>query len=147
MMIYARVIGAAVAAALLKAAIPPVVLQRVLHVEVHGVAAYLEVLGALYSIVMAFMIYVVWEQFNRVQSGLAHEASALEDLCRVAGLLSERDPVVRIGIAAKQYAKATAGDEPQRLAEGKVSALAEEDFGGLRRSVRATEVKTEKDAV
>ncbi len=144
-MIYARVVGAVVVAGLIKAATLPVLLQRVLHVEVHGVAAYLEVLGALYSFVMAFVMYVVWDQFNRVQGGLAHEAAALEDLCRVATQLSERDPSNRIRGSAKQYMKTTSGDEPQRLAEGKTSTVAQDQFAALCQAVRGADLKADRD--
>ncbi len=146
-MIYARVVGAVVVAALLKAAAPPLLLQNALHVEVHGIASYLDVLGALYSIVMAFVIYVVWDQFNRVQSGLAHEASALEDLCRVATQLSERDPANRIRGSAKQYMKTAASDEPERLGEGKTSAVAQDQFAALCQAVRGAELKADRDSL
>ena len=146
-MIYARVVGAVVVAGLMKAALQPVLMQRVLHAEVHGVAAYLEVLGALYSFVMAFVMYVVWDQFNRVQGGLAHEAAALEDLSRVAGQLLERDPVMRIRVAAKSYMKTAAGDEPERLAEGKSSVAAQDRFAALCQAVRGVEIKGDRDVL
>jgi hypothetical protein len=146
-MIYVRVIGAMVAAILVKGVTYLIVSPETLHTEVHGIGTYLGVVGGLYSIMVAFLIYVVWDQFNRVQSGLAHESSALEDLCRVATFLSERDAITRIRSAAKQYVKSTSGDEPPRLAQGKTSAIAEEHLGGLCHAVRSAEVKTGKDGV
>lgn len=72
-MIYVRVAGAMLGAGLLKAALRRVVPSEEWHVEVHGLAAYLDVVGGLYSIIVAFLIYVAWDQFNRVQTGLARE--------------------------------------------------------------------------
>lgn len=146
-MIYTRVITAMLAAVLLRGVVHVVSSTATLHEDVHGVGYALGVVGALYSIIVAFVIYVVWDQFNRVQAGVSHEASALEDLCRVAGLLSDRDATSRIRAAVRQYIKGTSGDEPQRLAQGQVSAIAEEQFSGLCHAVRGADVKTEKDGV
>src|SRR4029453_19303085 len=115
--------------------------------EVHAVAAYLEVLGGLYSIMLAFVIFVVWDQFNRVQLGVAREASALEDLCRVGAFLSDRDSATRVRSAAKDYITAMANDEPGRLAAAQSSAVAQAAFAGVCRAVRISDIKTEKDAV
>jgi hypothetical protein len=134
-----------IVAVLLRAAACALLPNDLLQAEIHGIAAYLAVLGGLYSITIAFLIYVVWGQFNEVQSGLSSEASALEDLCRVAGFLSERDPARRIREMARQYLKSTAGDEPQRLAVGETSVTAERGLNDLCQTVRAVEVKTEKD--
>jgi hypothetical protein len=78
-----------------------------LHTDVHGVGAYLGVLGGLYSIVVAFLIYVVWEQYNRVQIGVAKEASSLEDLCRVAVFLSDRGMASSVRGAVRKYMEGT----------------------------------------
>jgi hypothetical protein len=146
-MIYLRVLGAMAVAVTLKAAAYALYPTELLHAEVHGIGAYLAVVGGLYSITVAFLIYVVWGQFNQVQSGLTYEASALEDLCRVAGFLSERASTRRIRETASQYLKSTSGDEPHRLAVGEVSHLAEQHFGDLCQTIRGAEVKTEKDGV
>ncbi len=140
-----RVVGAMVAAVALKVGFSAVVPPGALHVDVHGVAAYLGVLGGLYGIIMAFLMFVVWEQFNRVQMGLAREASGLENLCGVAACLSEPGSIKRIRLQAKQYVKSTAGDEPQRLARRETSAIAQEHFGALCQAVGGAEVKTERD--
>lgn len=140
-----RVVGAMVAAVALKIGFSAVMPPEALHVDVHGVGAYLGVLGSLYGIIMAFLMFVVWDQFNRVQVGLAKEASALEHLCGVAGCLSEPGAVKRIRLQAKQYMKSTAGDEPQRLAKREHSAIAQEHFVALCRAVSGAEVKAERD--
>jgi hypothetical protein len=52
------------AAVALKLGLSSVVPTATLHQEVHAVAAYLAVVGALYGIVVAFLMFVVWEQFK-----------------------------------------------------------------------------------
>ena len=140
-----RVVGSMAAAVALKVGFSAVAPPEALHLDVHGVAAYLDVLGGLYGIIMAFLMFVVWEQFNRVQMGLAKEASALENFCGVAGCFSEPGSIKRIRLQVKQYIKSTAGDEPQRLAKRENSGIAQEHFGALCQAVGGAEVKTERD--
>jgi len=68
------VLGVMAAAAALRAAIAVAVPVDTLHADVHGIGAYVGVLSAVYSIVVAFVIYVVWDEFNRVAIGVGREA-------------------------------------------------------------------------
>jgi hypothetical protein len=144
-MVYGRVLAAMAVAGLAKLAVSRVFSAEALHEEVHGVASYLEVVAGIYSIVMAFLIFVVWEQWNRVQTGLSKEAAAVEDLCRVVGFHSVREAVSRLRHSAMRYLESTTGDEPGRLAVGKLSVLAEEQFDELCKQVRSVDVKDPKD--
>ncbi len=146
-MIASRVAFAMLLAVAARAAIAPFISMEELHADIHGAASFLEVLGGIYSIVIAFVIYVVWDQFNRVQTGVAQEAAAIEDLCRVGGSISSRGAVTTVRGAARLYLESTAGDEPRRLAANEPSALADEHFGALCNAVRSADVVTEKDAV
>src|SRR5262245_51114221 len=127
-MIYRRVAGAMVGAGLLRLLVDSVLPAETLTVEIHGMAAYVTVIGSLYGIIVAFLMFVVWEQFNHVQIGLDKEASALEDLCRVAECLSDRDSANRIRTTLRHYIKDTVADEPQRLATTGPSVIAQERF-------------------
>src|SRR5437870_4703136 len=88
-------------------------------------------------------VSIIEDEFNRAQSGVMREASAIEDLCRVAAFLSDRTITGRIRAAACRYLESTAGDEPRRLAIGQMSSLAEDHYAALCQVVRAAEVKTE----
>lgn len=145
-MVAGRVIAASMAAILLKLGVSFVFPPAVLKEEIHGIASYVELLGGIYSIVIAFLIYVVWEQFNRVQVGLSREAAAMEDLCRVAGFMSTRGSVANVRGSARQYLEAAAGDEHRHLAKGELSRLVEDKFGAVCLAIRGAEVATEKDA-
>jgi hypothetical protein len=79
---------------------------------------------------------VVWDQFNRVLIGIGAEAAAVEDLCRVAGFLSDWQEAGKVRTASRRYLESTAGDEPRRLSVGQTSQLADEHFGGLCLAVR-----------
>lgn len=45
---------------------------------------YLQTVGAVYSVLLAFIVYVVWGQFNDVRVYIEREATALVDLHRTA---------------------------------------------------------------
>src|SRR5262245_51639049 len=141
------VVAAVIAGAAAKVALSFLLGSAALHVEIHAVAAYLAVLGNVYGIVVAFMLFVVWQQFTEVQTGLEREAAALEDLCRVVTFFSDREPATRVRLAARHYIRSTAHDEAARLAEGQPSAAAQQSFAALAQAVRGVEVTGAKDAV
>ncbi len=120
-MVGVRVIAAMLAAIVLKTVVNLGFSPAVLKEEIHGIASYVELIGGIYSIVIAFLIYVVWEQFNRVQVGLSREAAAMEDLCRVAGFMSVRGAVSEIRGSARRYIDAAVGDEHRHLAKGELT--------------------------
>jgi hypothetical protein len=145
--LYLRVVAVMAVAAALRAALALAVPAETLHADVHGIGAFVGVVSAVYSIVVAFVIYVVWDQFNRVATGVAHEAAAIEDLARAATFLSDRDAATRVRVAARQYLRTATADEPTHLARGRMSAVAAAQFVALCHAVRVAEVKTEKDGV
>src|SRR3569833_474720 len=51
---------------------------------------YLQTLGGIYAVLLAFVVYVVWGQFNDARGYLDREATALGDLHRTAGGLPSR---------------------------------------------------------
>jgi hypothetical protein len=52
-------------------------------------AAYLATLGVIYAVLVAFVVFVVWGQFNQAQDAIEHEANSIQDLFRVARALPE----------------------------------------------------------
>ncbi len=48
---------------------------------------YLQTLGGIYAVLLAFVVYVVWGQFNEVRTYIDREASAIVDLHRTASNL------------------------------------------------------------
>jgi hypothetical protein len=135
--------GGACAKLLLSAIVP----AAVLHEDVHGMGFALEVIGALYGIIVAFTIFVVWDQFNKVQTGVFDEASALEDLCRVGRFLSDdqSDDALRAAVAA--YIAAATLDEKERLASGATCETADRCFAAVCDAVRGVRIRTENDTL
>ena len=56
-----------------------------------GASVIVALLGGLYGILLAFVVVVVWEDFNREREGSAAEASAIADVARLAGGLAPPD--------------------------------------------------------
>lgn len=123
--------------------LPPEVLRE----DVHGVASFLEVLGALYGIILAFVIFVVWDQFNKVQTGIYLEASALEDLCHTASFISDSETAHKLKFMIRGYIEMVVGDEARCLARGEMCASAANAFIKVSDAVRAVEIKVPKDQI
>ena len=83
--------------------------------DVEGLAALLQIIGTLYSVVYAFATYVIWGQFTSVENEIRKESGALKDLLLFSNRLREaaREPMVR---AVKIYARAVVETEWSALA-------------------------------
>src|ERR1022692_5034034 len=93
------------AAAAIYAALWLLGFQKLFLNDVEGLAALLEIIGTLYSVVYAFATYVIWGQFAAVENEILKESGALKDLILFSKGLKEatRDPMVR---AVRAYARA-----------------------------------------
>jgi hypothetical protein len=53
--------------------------------ESNGVVGdYLQTVGTIYAVLLAFVVYVVWQQFNSIQTYVEQEANETQDLFRTA---------------------------------------------------------------
>jgi hypothetical protein len=119
------IVGGAVALAVAS----HLVVRRTVPVEIleahHPVASVIVALvGGLYGILLAFVVVVVWEDFDREREGAAAEASAISDIARLAGGL--RPPgSVRVAADAEAYLGAVIDDEWPALSVGRAGARLE----------------------
>src|SRR5689334_5976049 len=64
------------------------------------VGNYLQTIGGIYAVLLAFVVFVVWQQFNDARSSVEREASEVVDLFRtVQGLPNE----IRDGVHARLH--------------------------------------------
>jgi hypothetical protein len=62
---------------------------------------YLQTVGGIYAVLLAFVVYVVWGQFNEARGYVEREAAAVVDLHRVAGgLATATQKLIQDGLAA-----------------------------------------------
>ena len=87
----------------------------------HEVASYyFLIVGTLYSVLVAFAIYVVWSGFKEAGDDLQHEATEVADLSRLSVLMP--DPMRRnISNALIEYLHSVVDDEFPAMAEGRDS--------------------------
>jgi len=78
---------------------------------------YLQTLGAIYAVLLAFVVVIVWNQFNEARGLIEREASALVDLHRTAsGLPPETRAQIQDGLV--KYVDAVLADEWRAMHTG-----------------------------
>ena len=89
----------------------------VLHKAANELGNYLQTVGSIYAVLLAFVVYVVWGQFNDARSYLDREATALVDLHRTSsGLPSRSRAAIQSGL--RDYVDAVMRDEWPAMACG-----------------------------
>jgi hypothetical protein len=105
--VVALVSAVSVAGLLVFRAIAPV---GDLHAAANELGNYLQTVGGIYAVLLAFVVYVVWGQFNDARGYLDREATALVDLHRTAsGLPSSSRTAIQSGL--RDYVDAVLRDE------------------------------------
>jgi Protein of unknown function (DUF4239) len=81
-----------------------------LHASAEELGTYLQTVGGIYAVLLAFVVYVVWGQYNDARGVVDREAAALADLYRTAcGLPSESRAAIQRGL--RSYLNAVVQDE------------------------------------
>jgi Protein of unknown function (DUF4239) len=84
---------------------------------------YLQTVGSIYAVLLAFVVYVVWGQFNDARGYVEREATALVDLHRTAsGLPPQSRIAIQTGLHG--YVEAVMRDEWQAMAKHDTAAIA-----------------------
>jgi hypothetical protein len=110
--------------------------------NVDAVAGFLHVFGAIYGTVLAFLIFVVWGQFNGTEAGIAREAKTLEELvrlCRAGRSQGCREMVD----AVHHYAALASDDEWKALGAGRPCPSADHAFLKVQEVALRTDANTE----
>lgn len=110
--------------------------------DAEGIAALLQIIGTLYSVLYAFATYVIWGQFTAVENEILKESGALKDLLLFSNRLkpNTREPMVR---AVKSYARAVVDGEWRALANAEGTDKTDRLFSELISSV--TDAKPDDD--
>jgi len=83
---------------------------------------YLQTLGGIYAVLLAFVVFVVWAQFNEVRTYIDREASAIVDLHRTASSLPQRTRTA-IQAGLRHYVDAVLRDEWHAMTAGDEAAI------------------------
>jgi hypothetical protein len=84
--------------------------QRLLQVSNEVIGSYLQTLGTVYAVLLAFVVFVVWNQFNTARGYVEEEANELLDLSRTARGFSG-DLAPRLHRHIRRYVDAVLGPE------------------------------------
>jgi Protein of unknown function (DUF4239) len=108
----------------------------------HDVAGYIySGLAVLYAVLLAFVVVIVWGQFNATHSRVHKEANALGDLFREAQIFPV--PTQRAILeAVRSYAKTVVEEEWPAMARREESPTAWQAYSGLWQMVRTVEPRT-----
>lgn len=82
-----------------------------------AVGNYLQTVGGIYAVLLAFIVYVVWGQFNDARTYVDREATALVDLHRIASGLPSATRV-EIQRELRGYVEAVIAEEWRAMAKG-----------------------------
>jgi hypothetical protein len=88
-----------------------------IHDSGDAIGSYLQVLGGIYAVLLAFVVVVVWGQFNDARGFVHREANALVDLHRTSsGLPDAAREVIQQGL--RDYVDAVIADEWAAMSHG-----------------------------
>jgi hypothetical protein len=83
---------------------------------------YLQTVGTIYAVLLAFVVFVVWQQHNEARCAVESEANELSDLYRIVHALPKTQPTLE-RIAA--YARSVIDEEWHAMAQGRASPKSE----------------------
>jgi hypothetical protein len=103
---------------------------------------YLQTLGTIYAVLLAFVVFVVWQQHNEARNAVEREANELADLHR---LLNTFGATQRNGCGAltRAYQSAVLEEEWTAMAGGKASPRAEQALEELWVGLRSIEPRSD----
>jgi hypothetical protein len=76
---------------------------------------YLQTLGTIYAVLLAFVVFVVWQQHNETRSAVEGEANELSDLCRTIEALPGAPSVQD---RMREYIRVVIDEEWEAMARG-----------------------------
>jgi hypothetical protein len=104
------------------------------------------VVSAIFAVLLAFVVVVVWQQWDDAQSKVQQEANALSNLFEEAGVFPEpRRSELRAQI--REYVREVLSDEWPALVDGRDSPLAQKALNRLRQTYRELQVSTTEDSL
>jgi hypothetical protein len=111
----------------------------------HEVAGFiLAVVGVVYAVLLAFVVVIVWQQYDSARVDADREATIVLALYQDATALDDLGPDARP--AVRRYAQSVVGSEWEEMAEGRhESRQADDALNAVWTAFRALEPRTESD--
>ena len=113
-----------------------------LHANNEVAGNYLQTVGTIYAVLLAFVVFVVWQQHNDTRSAVESEANELADFCRTIQVLPGTQPVRD---AIQKYCKVVVDEEWKDMARGRWSREAERALEEIWHALQAVEPRTKRE--
>jgi hypothetical protein len=105
---------------------------------------YLQTLGTVYAVLLAFVVFVVWQQHNDLRGAVESEANELSDLDRIMQAFPETIQA-QSRACASAYCQAVIGEEWTAMARGQASRAAGQALEDLWRALAAFTPETTRE--
>jgi len=114
-------------------------------IDAGGISSFASIFGALWGIIVAFILFVVWSQFNNTSSHINAEADALKQLYRLALCLKNEKAAKDIEEAIKNYTALVINVGFKSVSAGQRNPETSEAFHQIFLKLRQIDIDGEKD--
>src|SRR5581483_1592970 len=115
-----------------------------LSADAEGLGMLVQLIGAIYAVLLAFLIFVIWGQFTEVEDCVMRECNALDDVLRFSRYLdAESHSNIRRALTA--YTSHVVRFEWDALGDGRTDQQSEQIFGKFVASVVEAQPRTEQE--
>ena len=112
-----------------------------------GISSFASVFGTLYGIMVAFVIFEVWSQFNKTSSLVDREGTSLERLFRLTLYIKDKGLSQRMKKAIKHYTDLVITDQFPKLAKGERTNESSKAFREISKVIHNINPKSERDHI
>ena len=113
-----------------------------LHANNEVAGNYLQTLGTIYAVLLAFVVFVVWQQHNDTRCAVEKEANELADFCRTIQALPSTGKVQE---RIQEYSRIVVEQEWNAMARGGWSSEASEALDETWQALQAVEPRSRRD--
>jgi hypothetical protein len=103
---------------------------------------YLQTLGTIYAVLLAFVVFVVWQQHNETRSAVEKEANDLTDFYRIVQALPGTE---QVQCALQDYSRIVVAEEWWAMARGNSSPEAAQALERTWRALQQTEPRSGRE--
>ena len=113
-----------------------------LHANNEVAGNYLQTLGTIYAVLLAFVVFVVWQQHNDARSAVETEANELSDLYRIIQALPGTQ---RVRDCIQAYGRIVIDEEWAEMARRSWSKKAAQTLEEIWQALQAVEPRSKRD--
>ena len=113
-----------------------------LHANNEVAGNYLQTLGTIYAVLLAFVVFVVWQQHNETRSAVESEANELSDFCRTVRAMAGTE---RVQDSIQEYCRLVVEEEWPLMAQSGWSAQANRNLEDMWQALQEVEPRSRRE--